>query len=158
MKKTFLFLSSIFLVSVAFSQQNEIEFRNSFFGMQFYQDGKKISMPEVARIIQPNEAAFKYISSAKTNNTVAGIFGAIGGALIGFPLGTAVSGGDPNWTLAAVGSGFIVASIPFSVTATKKARTAVALYNEGTPSTNSRKQPEMHFQFSGNAARMVVRL
>ena len=35
-----------------------------------------------------------------------------GGFLIGWPLGTALAGGDPNWTLAAIGAGCVAIAIP----------------------------------------------
>lgn len=49
---------------------------------------------------------------AKSNYDPAMVLGVIGGALVGWPLGTAIGGGDPNWTLAAIGDACIIGSIP----------------------------------------------
>ncbi len=68
---------------------------------------------------------------AKSNYDVGYVFGFAGGFLIGWPIGTAIGGGDPNWTLAAVGAGLAVISIPFMVSYTKHAKNAVHKYNKG---------------------------
>ena len=43
------------------------------------------------------------------------LLGGIGGFLVGWTLGTALGGGDPDWTVAGVGAGFIALSIPFAI-------------------------------------------
>lgn len=51
-----------------------------------------------------------------TGNILAGI----GGALIGWPLGTAIGGGDPEWALAGIGAGFLAIGIPVAVIGQKR--------------------------------------
>jgi hypothetical protein len=72
---------------------------------------------------------------AKSNYDVGFVFGFSGGCLVGWPVGTAVAGGKPNWTLAGIGAGFIVVSIPFSSAYTKHAKNAVKIYNNGLKQT-----------------------
>jgi hypothetical protein len=66
---------------------------------------------------------------AKTNYNASNVFAYIGGFLVGWPIRTAIGGGEPNWTLAAIGAGAIVIAIPFSVAGTRHACTAVSIYN-----------------------------
>ena len=59
------------------------------------------------------------------------VLGSAGGFLVGWPAGTSLAGGDPNWTLAAIGAGLIVISIPFTLAYTKHAKNSVRIYNSG---------------------------
>ena len=76
---------------------------------------------------------------AKSNYDIGTVFGFAGGFLVGWPLGTALGGGEPNWTLAGIGAGLIVVSIPFSTSYTKHAKKAVGIYNTGLSQTGLRK-------------------
>ena len=68
-------------------------------------------MKQVATIMEPNAEAYKQIQSARSSNTMAGVLGAIGGAMIGWNLGEALAGGDPNWALSAVGGAIVLVTI-----------------------------------------------
>ena len=52
----------------------------------------------------------------------------VGAFLIGYPVGTAVADKDPNWKLAAIGAGFVAASIPLYVSFKKKSKRALRIY------------------------------
>lgn len=43
-----------------------------------------------------------------------------GGALIGWPLGTAIGGGDPEWYLAGIGAGLVAIAIPLEIIGKKR--------------------------------------
>ena len=79
--------------------------------------------------MQNNAVAMGYLKSAKGNSGFATVLGYAGGFLIGYPIGTAIGGGKPNWMLAAVGCGLIVIDIPIVSSANKKVRKAVNAYN-----------------------------
>ena len=53
--------------------------------------------------MKENTKALALIQSAKTNQTWAMLLGTAGGALVGFPIGTAIGGGNPEWALAGAG-------------------------------------------------------
>ena len=74
---------------------------------------------------------------AKSNYDPAMVLGVIGGALVGWPLDTAIGGGDPNWTLAAIGGACIIGSIPLGSAFNKHAIRTTDLYNgkELTPAS-----------------------
>lgn len=87
-----------------------------------------------------NQEAQQIIKKVKTKNTVASIFSGVGGFIIGWQLGAAIVGGEPNWNAAAVGGGLVLISIPISVKSYKQALQAVKIYNAGLVASSKRSQ------------------
>ncbi len=131
MKKTFLTLSFI-LAAFSFCHSQTIGYEKVFGGYKFTQDGKTLNMDELTTQLNTNEESAQLIKKAKSQSTIASILGGIGGALVGYPVGTAIGGGEPNWVLAGVGAGVIAVGIPISSSANKKSRKAVEIYNSGS--------------------------
>lgn len=98
-------------------------------GYQYFQNGKQISMGKALKIMEPNPEAYTIMRYARGNNSLATVLGATGGVLIGWPVGGALGGGEANWALAGVGAGVVAVAIPFSISANKKAKQAVDMYN-----------------------------
>jgi hypothetical protein len=128
-----IFLMTIFS-SYGQSKSDSIEIKKTL-GTVFRQNGKNLTPRQLLDITQSNTEAYKEMKIAKSNYDVGSVFGFAGGFLIGWPLGTAIAGGQPNWALAGIGAGLIVVSIPFSTAYTKHAKNAVKLYNNGLKST-----------------------
>lgn len=120
------------------NKSDSIEIKKTL-GTVFRQNGKNLTPRQLLDITQSNTEAYREMKIAKTNYDVGYVFGFAGGFLVGWPLGAAIVGGEPNWTLAAIGAGLIVVSIPFSTAYTKHARNAVNLYNNGLKSTGLNK-------------------
>src|SRR5688572_33467694 len=76
-------------------QEGDITMKKTFGGVKFYQDGQLLKAQQVLKIMEPHEEAFSEFKKAKSNYDAANVFGFIGGFMIGWPLGTAVAGGDP---------------------------------------------------------------
>ena len=76
-----------------------------------------------------NQDAYVLMKKVKTRTAVASVFSFAGGFMIGWPFGTAVAGGDPDWTLAGVGAGLITLGIMASGAASKDAIAAIEIYN-----------------------------
>ena len=110
-----------------------------FFGWQFRQNGEKLKLSQVSDLMASNEQAAAYLRSARSNSTLASVIGGIGGFLVGYQLGASAGGGNANWTVAGIGGGLIVGSIPLSIKAGNQARKAVEAYNEGARSTSLRR-------------------
>jgi hypothetical protein len=129
---------SVFLLSYfqlcAQSQSDSIEVRRGL-GAVFSQNGKKLTPRQLLDITQANPEAYKEMKIAKSNYGVGNVFGFAGGLMVGWTLGTAMGGGQPNWTVAGVGAGLIGVSIPFSVAYTRHAKNAVRIYNDGLKQT-----------------------
>lgn len=136
MKKTvliYIFLITVFS-SYGQSKSDSIEIKK-FIGTVFQQSGKNLTPRQLLAITKVNEEAYKEMKIAKSNYGVGSVVGFVGGFLVGWPLGTAIGGGKPNWTLAGIGAGLIVVSIPFSIAYTKHAKNAVIIYNNGLQQT-----------------------
>jgi len=137
--KKIICVSVLFLLSGAiqiFAQNHNdsIEIKKTL-GTVYLQKGKRLTPKQLMNITKANPEAYEEMKVAKTNYDVSVIFGFAGGFLVGWPLGTAIAGGDPEWTLAGVGAGLIIVSIPFTASYNKHARNAVNLYNHSLSQT-----------------------
>jgi len=95
-----------------------------------------LTLNKMAELIQYNSTATDYMKKAKGSSGFANILGYAGGFLIGYPLGTALGGGDANWTLVAVGCGLVAIAIPIVISANKNLLKAAETYNMGVTSTS----------------------
>ena len=149
----------IFLIAVlAFISTNaqQIEIRKSFGEVQLYKDNERLKMKEVKALMRDHQAAFEELQKANTNKAFAYIFSIPGGALIGYPIGTAIGGGDPEWVLAGIGAGLVAVSIPFMSGYNKRAKNAAGLYNKAVMNTTSSFQPDVRFSVKANGVRLVI--
>jgi hypothetical protein len=106
-----------------------IEMIKTFGGVKFSQSGRALRPRDVLQTMESNADAHEAFTKAKTNLDMATVFGGVGGFMIGWPLGTAIAGGDPQWGLVAAGAGLALMSIPFSSYFKKHATNAVEIYN-----------------------------
>lgn len=122
---------SVFLafICISFCNSQTIEAEKSWGSYKYTQNGKTLTAGELKNQLNTNEESAKLMRKAQVNNTFATIFGAAGGALVGYPIGTAIGGGDANWTLAGVGAGLVAVAIPFSISANKRSKEAIDIYN-----------------------------
>ncbi len=159
MKPVFLFFLAVSLSSVIGAQQGTtpLELKSGFSGLRIIQQGKSLTLKQAVDVMQPVPEAISYLKKARSANTVASIISFAGGALIGWPLGTAIGGGDPQWELAIAGAGLIVTAIPFSIGAKKNAVRAVEAYNTSVQ-TVGKRQLRMKLAFTGNGMGLVVGL
>jgi hypothetical protein len=125
---SFLMLSSLFLYSQGVS--DSIEIRMSY-GVQFRQHGKTLSPRKMLAIMKVDNTAYSEMLIAKSKYDLSLLFGIPGGFLIGWPIGTMVAGGVPNWRLAAVGAALIIISVKCTLSYTRHARIAAGYFNEG---------------------------
>ncbi|MCB0697311.1 MAG: hypothetical protein KDC07_08100 [Chitinophagaceae bacterium] len=92
-------------------------------------------------------------SGSCTNGlTVTGnVLAAVGGGLIGWPCGTYLGGGDPEWGLAIAGAGVLAVAIPLAILGQRKCNGRYAL--EGRVNSmyaHKRPSKQLIFATSGN--------
>ena len=128
-KNTVKVVTVIFLIFFSiqlFSQEQEkIEIVKKPLGTVFQLNGKNLKVSEIAEITSSNPVSQKEMKIAKRNYHAGSFFSMVGGALIGFPIGTMIGGGEPQWELAAVGAGFVLIGIPFQIGYSKHTKKAI---------------------------------
>jgi hypothetical protein len=132
MKKSIIagFLLTVFFTLNGQNQPDSITVKNRL-GPVFQQNGKNLTPTKLLTITKSNQEAYSEMKIANKNYLASMVFQFPGGFLIGYPVGAALAGGDPNWTLAAIGAGLVVVSIPFISAYNKHAKNAVYIYNKG---------------------------
>ena len=153
MKRISLIITLLTLgLSFTFGQSpaDSISMKKVFGGYHFYQGDNRLNMKQLVNAMEPNEQAYKEIKSAQSTYTLASIVGFAGGFMVGWPLGTAIGGGDPNWAMAGIGAGLIVVSIPISQNFNKKAKQAVDTYNGGLQTSSFWDKSELRFSMTSN--------
>ena len=136
---------------------DSISMKKMFGGYQFYQGEKRMNMNQLVNTMQPNEQAYKQIKSAQSTYALATVIGMAGGFMVGWPLGTAMGGGEPNWTMAGIGAGLIIVSIPVSQKFNKQAKQAVKTYNGGLHTTSFLNKSELRLAMTGNGVGIELR-
>lgn len=133
-----------------------ITMKKVFGGYEFSQHGQILKMNELLKILQPNEAAFKQMQAAQTTNAFATVIGFVGGFMIGFPIGTAIAGGEPNWAMAGIGAGLLVVTIPITKRFNTQSKQAIESYNSGLQTTSFWNNTQVKLCISGNGAGLHV--
>jgi hypothetical protein len=131
-----------FISLSAFSQNHDsIQTTKTSGGYKYELNGNVMTYETMLHAMQNNVEATQLLNKAKGNSGFANVLGYVGGFLVGYPLGTALSGGQANWTLAAIGAGILVVAIPIASSANKNIKQAVDIYNSSLNQT-SYKQPD----------------
>ena len=136
MKKFFITLTLMCIIINASGQSpsDSIQVKKRL-GPVFQQNGRTLTPNQLLTVTKSNPDAFAEMKVAN-NNYVASLFFQIpGGFLIGYPIGTSLGGGDPNWTMAAIGAGLVIFAIPLISAYNKHATNAVNIYNKGLRSS-----------------------
>ncbi|MFT6844055.1 MAG: hypothetical protein ACJAUV_000225 [Flavobacteriales bacterium] len=159
MKKTYVFALFFVVCLSSFAQQptDSISIKKVLGGYQFRQANELLKMNQLVYRLKSNDEAYSQIKGASTNYTIATILSATGGFLVGYPIGVAMGGGKPNWTMAAVGAGLIVVAIPISKKSNKQAIKAVKTYNTSLFASSSKPKNEFFLTFSENGVGLKVR-
>ena len=99
-------------------------------GKVFLQHNKVLPASELHAILSTSSDGTKEVEQAKANLAPLYIFSFAGGFLIGWPIGTAIGRGKPNWALAAGGVGLVLCAIPFQAGYNKHILKAITIYNK----------------------------
>jgi hypothetical protein len=150
---TFLIASSSFAIGQDLSDTVEVQ---RSFSPVFRQNGQRLKVRDLLEITRSNPSAFQEMRIAKSNYDASMVFGYVGGFLVGWPLGTALGGGKPNWALAAAGGGLILVSLPFSSGFAKHAMKAMAIYNDDLKKS-ARNPVKMNVGFSATGIKLQMK-
>ena len=159
--KRIVIILTLITVSLTFafgqSETDSISMKKVFGGYQFYQGEKRLNVKQLVNTMKPNEEAYSQMKSAKSSYTTASVISFAGGFMVGWPVGTAIGGGEPNWTLAGIGAGLLVVSIPISQKFNKQAKQAVDTYNLGLQTTSFWDKSELRLSMTGNGLGLTLK-
>jgi hypothetical protein len=132
MTKQFLLSTFLMLSSIALSAQttDKLEFKKGFWNSSYYLNDKKISSAQAGSLLANNADAYKAFSTAKTNLNLANLTSFSGGFLVGYELGSYISGANINTNRALFGGGLTLLSFIFQTTSTTKFQEAALKYNQ----------------------------
>jgi hypothetical protein len=157
MKKLIFITLAVISTFSCFAQydRDTIEIRQKL-GKVFYQHDEILTSKTLYYILNSNDSAALEVKQAKANLFPLYLFSCTGGALIGWPIGTAIGGGDANWTLAIIGAGCVLLSIPFQVGYNKHILQAVTIYNRDLQQIGIKK-PILELGMARNGFGVAVR-
>ncbi len=117
-------------------------------GNTFYYNGAPIiNKAHLKDYIYSSDEALRHFRMATTNEVFSYIFAFSGGFLVGWPLGTLIGGGDPEWYLLGIGAGLIVIGITLDFGRKNQLIKAVNAYN-GSLDTVASAAPGYTLSFS----------
>lgn len=130
-QKSFLLIIMFACIMTTFSQNSTdsiIRVRTNN-GFRYRQAGRLLNVSDFKQILSKDKTSLKYFRNAQTLGGFAYAFSYTGGFCIGYPIGYAISGHQMNWSLFAMGCGFVMLAIPISIAGNNKLKMAVDTYN-----------------------------
>ncbi len=159
--KRSIFLTAIFLMvfTTGFAQTNSdsISAKKIFGGYQYFQNETPLTVNQLMETLETNKEAYRIIKNAKGSYDFAMVLSYAGGFCIGYPIGTALGGGEPNWKIAGIGAGLVLVAIPLSNKFNKKALEAVNIYNQDFNKTSFWDDKELKLTYTSNGLGLNLR-
>lgn len=152
----YLFCTLLFFAFLGISSAQKLEVVNVLGSYKPVYKGERLKLSELKNLLKGRSDTYAYYNKYSTNLTLAGVTSAIGGFLVGWPVGTSLAGGEPNWNLAIIGAGLIAVSIPFQIGANKNLRKVAKAYNNGLePEIGAKNKLRPKFEFALTSVRMT---
>jgi len=127
------------------SDSDSIIVRNK---MVYYQS-QAIDGNRMLELVKSNNEAGRKLESARAPGVISYILSYAGGFCIGWPIGTLIGGGEPEWGMVGAGAGLVALAIPFSSISVNRTREAINIYNQSTYNTATIKK-ELRIGFKNN--------
>ena len=108
----------------------------------YTQNGRILRVNEMVNLMENSPEALEIMLQAKSTYNTAMALGYIGGFMIGWPIGTAIGGGKPNWVMAAIGAPIAIIGFTLNPKYKRQSAKAVELHNG---SSSTRAKPELEF-------------
>lgn len=144
------------LASQGFSQvpDSVIRMESTFWGTRYLQGQHVLSFSGLGTLLGADPEAYQEYRKAKTSYVAGTALGLTGGLLIGYSVGSALTGRAPHWSVAAAGAGVLLVAIPLNNSFHRRIRKAIAVYNGRTGRTRAYS---WYLAPQGAGARLVVR-
>lgn len=118
---------------------------------------REYQIVQLEKIYDRKSKEYKVLKSAKTYYAFAQVFSSVGGALVGWPIGTHLGGGEANWNLAYAGLGTIGVAFAFAAISKSYIDESIDLYiishNESLSQISNQFQGNFSFTSVGISIR-----
>lgn len=115
----------------------------------------ELSSPQLIHLFLNDPQMKDYYKPLALNYTASTILYSVGVALVAWPIGESLYDNlEPNWTLAYIGAGCAVLSVPFKKAFNKHAEKAVNYYNSGYKKTSA---VDFDFKVGANGLGLVMK-
>ena len=117
--------------SSLFTQNHEtITMQKAFLGYKYYYRNEQLNRKELHELLDMVPSSQINLNIAKRDQTIANIFGYVGGFLIGWPIGETIAGAEsPNWYLAGIGGVLLLPGFLFESKANDQYKISVEKFN-----------------------------
>lgn len=126
----------------------------TFWGIRYLQGSQELSFKELGSVLAADPQAFGEYQKARTNYVTGTVVSLTGAALIGYSVGSALTASAPHWSVAVVGAGVLLASVPMNNAFHRRIRRAIGMHNNKTASGQAWS---WQIQPCGAGARVVLR-
>jgi len=160
MKKIYLILAMILTALTAINAQNSsdtITIKKVTGGYQYLKGDIPLTMPQLTKEMASDPVAFEKIKKASTTFGFVSVLSYAGGFCIGYPIGTMLGGGEPQWVLAGIGAVMVAIALPIAKNVDSHTRQAVEIYNTGKQKTSFWDNTELRLSMTENGVGFALR-
>lgn len=137
--------------------RDTIQISPSGLGYKYTYKNEPMTLNQLETMLSSNSTAYQYLLKAKSTSPLISVLSYAGGGFIGYPIGTLIGGGEPQWTMALIGCGLIAIVIPISAAAENNLKKAVRYYNNGIVPTPKTTSMELKMGATQNGIGLVLR-
>ncbi len=163
MKKALFLILVMTFANIAFTQEvqdfeGDDEQKITINENSYYKHGIKLTYEQLKLAVFKNEESRALMSKAKSDASIASVFGYLGGFCIGYPLGQAIGGHEEvKWGVAGVGAGLLLIAIPIATGANKKVKKAVKIYNKSLDESSDEREVALELAPTQHGVGLVFR-
>jgi hypothetical protein len=125
---------------------------------RYYYQGRPLkSVPAISKVLKPDREAYTKNQTSWAVQIIAVPFAFIGGALIGFSLGSSTMVKETKTKLIIIGAGCVVVAIPLAMVSDKMRRDAIKIYNRNLNKTSFYPEKELRIELMGGGIGLNLR-
>lgn len=135
-----------------------IEYNKDYRENRYFLNREKLKIWKLNQVIK-DKKALQLLDSAQGHRVAGGLFGVVGGFMVGWTLGNVIIGGEEeiNWRFLTAGFGISFVSLSFNTASKNRIREAVEIHNTQFDSS-SHHPPSFQLRLEANGNKIGVTL
>lgn len=151
------YIKALIILFITFNlSAQKIETKKTHRNYHFFQNGNKLTINEMVKIMKNNKESYKLMKSARLENYFISGVGLTASVITGISLGDLIAGNKPNWTLIGIGSGLMMSDFIFYKKNINKRLKAVDIYNNSLSISSSNFKPKFEITLNINTIGLVM--